>query len=227
MAFRIEKRIGALLMLTAAAWAQPLTYQVRHKHLHGGAIGTLRVEDDAISFDEKGKHSRQWKFEDIQQLSLSSARLRILTYEDQKLLLGRDREYVFDRLPADLTKQSYAPLRSKLGQRFVAGLAETDIAPLWQVGAKLRHGLSGYEGKLTIGADRVVFETKASAESRTWLFHDIDNVSTAGPYDLVITTPERAGWLHAGPTEFRFQLKERLSEDRYNEIWRGISYTHR
>src|SRR5438445_9526953 len=104
MAFRIEKRIGAFLMLCAAAWGQPLNYRVRHKHLHGGAIGTLRVGDDSVSFDEKGKHTREWKFEDIQQLSLNSAGLRILTYEDRKWLLGRDREYVFDRLLEDLAK---------------------------------------------------------------------------------------------------------------------------
>src|SRR5205807_9687051 len=149
-----------------------------------GAIGTLRVGDDSVSFDEKGKHTREWKFEDIQQLSLNSAGLRILTYEDRKWLLGRDREYVFDRLPEDLAKQSYALLRSKLGQRFVAELAEADVVPLWQVGAKLRHGLSGSQGTLTIAVDRIVFDTQATGESRTWLFRDIDNVSTAGPYDL-------------------------------------------
>src|SRR5260370_42192843 len=98
MALRIEKTIGPLLMLCWTAFAQPFTYEVRHQHLRGGAMGTLRITQDSIAFEEKSKngtHSREWKYADVQQLSLSPAEFRILTYEDRKWQLGRDREYVF------------------------------------------------------------------------------------------------------------------------------------
>src|SRR5690348_10066353 len=102
MAFRSEKRLGAGLMLWAvSALAQPFTYEVRHQHLHGGSSGTLQVNADSISFKD-AKHSREWKFDDVQQLSLSGDKLRILTYEDRKWQLGRDRDFVFDRLPEEL-----------------------------------------------------------------------------------------------------------------------------
>jgi hypothetical protein len=226
MALRIKKTIGPLLILCGATFAQPFTYEVRHQHLRGGAMGTLRITQDSIAFEEKSKngtHSREWKYADVQQLSLSPAELRILTYEDRKWQLGRDREYVFDRLPEGLSQQAYGLFHQNLDQRFIAELADPDVRTLWQAGAKLRRGLGGSEGTLRIGEDRIVYQTSASGESRTWRLQDIDNLSTAGPFDLAITTIELSGWRHAGPHEFRFQLKQALPENRYNELWRRIN----
>jgi hypothetical protein len=226
MAFRIEKRIAGFLICGAMLVAgQPLSVQVRHRHLHGGSEGTLSIDAGSVSFVESrsGKDSREWRFEDIQQLSLSSTELRILTYEDRKWQLGRDRDYVFDRLPEGFAEQARPRLAGKLGRRFVAALADSDWRVLWQVGAKLRHGLGGAEGVLKVGEDRVEFESKAEGESRAWRFVDIDTVSSAGPFDLSITTMERSGWRHAGPTEFRFQLKDEMKEASYNELWRRVS----
>jgi hypothetical protein len=145
-----------------------------------------------------------------------------LTYEDQKWQLGRDRDFVFDRLPEGMTEQVYPLLTRSLDQRFIAELADPDVHALWQAGAKLRHGLGGSQGSLLIGDDRIVYRAKAPGESRTWRLQDIDNIATAGPFDLAVTTLERSDWRHAGPAEFRFELKQPLSEDRYNELWRRI-----
>jgi len=226
MALRIETRIGAIVALSVSlTLAQPFTYQVRHQHLHGGATGTLRIGTESIAFTEQsknGKHAREWVYADIQQLSLSDSELRILTYEDQKWQFGRDRDFVFDRLPEGMTQQVYPLLTRSLEQRFIAQLADPDVHALWQTGAKLRHGLGGSQGKLLIGDDSIIYQAKAQGESRTWRLGDIDNIATAGPFDLAITTLERSDWRHAGPTEFRFELKQPLSEDRYNELWRRI-----
>ncbi len=220
MALRSEKRLGAVLIMTAVmACAQPFTYQVRLKHLHGGETGTLTVSADSIVFPA---HSLQWKYADIEQLSLSATELRILTYEDRKWQLGRDREYVFDRLPEGLAHQLYPLFASTLDQRFVAALPDTDVHALWRMAAKLGRT----QGGLIVAEDRIVYQTSASGESRTWRFADIDSVSTGGLFDLSITTLERSGWWHAGPTEFHFELKEALQEDRYNELWRRINRSH-
>ena len=226
MAFRIKANIGALLIFSAAAsFAQPFLYQVRHQHRHGGAMGTLHVTLDSISFDEPGKkqqHSREWKYSEIQQLSLSATTLRILTYEDQKWQFGRDRDYILDRLPEELPKTLYPMFATKLDQRFIAALADTAIRSQWQMGAKLRHGLGGSEGALLVGDDHIVYQTETPGESRTWRLLDIENISMSGPFDFLITTQERSEYRHAAPTEFRFQLKEPLAENRYNELWRKI-----
>jgi hypothetical protein len=226
MALRIEKRIGAILILAASmAWAQPFSYTVRHEHLHGGVTGTVRVTADSIAFEEQGKHtahSREWKFSDIQQLSLSATQLRVLTYEDRKWQLGLDREYVFDRLPEGLVSELYPLFAKTLDQRFVAGLADEGVHPLWQMGAKLR----GTQGTLMVGEDRIVYQTSARGESRTWRFEDIESISTGGLFDFSITTLERSGWRQAGSTEFHFELKEALHEDRYNQLWRRLNESH-
>ena len=226
MALRIEAAINAFLIFGAgAAMAQPFTFQVRHQHFHGAAVGVLRVTLDSITFEEMGKkkkHSRQWDFKDIQQLFLSPTQLRILTYEDQKWQFDRDRDYVFDHLPEDLSKTLYAMFAVRLDQRFVAALPDPAVRPQWQMGAKLLHGLAGSEGALLVADDRIVYQTEAPGESRTWRLLDIENISTGGPFDFSITTEERSDFRHARPTEFRFQLKEPLAENRYNELWRKI-----
>jgi hypothetical protein len=232
MAFRIEKRIGASLILSmglaAAAIAQPMSYEVRHKHARKGAVGRLLVTDSGIAFEETGKklkHSRQWSYPDIEQLTLRDDSLSILTYEDVRWQLGRDRIYDFDRLPDGASAALYRFFRQRLDQRFVAVLADTDMKPLWQTGAKLLQGLSGSEGMLLVGADQIVFQSRAKSASRTWRLKDIDMVSSSGPFDLAITTLERMSWHRGSPSEMRFQLKEALSENHYQELWRMVNQT--
>jgi hypothetical protein len=199
-----------------AAFAQQGVWQVRHQHLRKGAMGTLRVTANSIEFDERDKknrataHSRVWKFEDIRQLTLGTKTLRILTYEDQRWELGRDREFVFDQLPAAMVTDLYAAWRDRLDARFVAALADDRIQAEWQLPVKLLHGRSGSQGVLRFGADRIVYQSALADESRTWRIRDIGNVASSEPFDLTITA-------HEG--DFRFQLKEALPEDRYNALW--------
>jgi hypothetical protein len=200
--------------------AQQGAWPVRHRHLRDGAVGTLRVTADSIAFDERDKkdrptaHSRQWKYDDIQQLTLGTKTLRILTYEDRRLEPGRDREFVFDHLPAAMVTSLYAAWRDRLDARFVAALADDRVQAEWQIPVKLLHGRNGSQGVLRFGADRIVYQSVQGEESRTWRIGDIENVSSSGPFDLTLTA-------HEG--EFRFQLKEVLTEERFNKLWRQIS----
>ena len=226
MEFRIEKTIGAILMLGFAAWGDSLSVQVRHEHFRKGAMGQIEIGESSISFKEAGKnssHSWEWKYENIQQLTLNPTELRILTYDDQKWQLGRDREYAFDQLPPDFASQACSLLRGRLDQRFVAHLDDPDVKPLWQIGAKLAHRLSGSQGRLLVSEDRIVFKTE-DGESHAWRYTDVENVSTSGPFDLSITTLERSGWHHGSVTDYHFQLKQVLTEDRYNDLWRRINH---
>ena len=230
MALRIEIRIGALLMsFLEVCPAQTFSYDVRHEHWRKGGEGVLRIDGDSISFVETGKakeHSRTWKYADIQQLSVEPSEIRILTYEDQRWQLGRDREYTFDRLPAQAAKELYPFLRSKLDRRFVAEVADSEIQPLWQMDVKLQQKWGGSQGRLLVGADRIVFETEKPGESRSWRYKDIDNISSSSPLDLTIMSAEHSGWSHAGTREFRFQLKQELAETRYDDLWRRVNSSH-
>jgi hypothetical protein len=225
MAFRSETKfkngISALFLIALTAVASGATFDVRHKHARKGAPGVLEFGETFVSFKETGKkaeHSRDWKYEDIQQLTLSPGGLRIITYEDQKWQFGRDREYIFDRIPMEMASQLYPVLRAKMDQRFSANLADADVKALWSLPAKLTQGRSGSQGILTVGEDRIVYQTD-KGDSHTWRFTDIDNISTSGPFDFSILTLERIAWHHGSPTTFHFQLKQEMKEDLYNQLW--------
>ena len=226
MAFRTETKTGsrailiALLCVPSLAFAQQGAWQVRHVHLRKGVVGTLKVTPESLAFEERDKknrvtiHSRQWKYEDIQKLTLGTKTLHILTYEDQRWELGRDREFVFDHLPPAMVTELYAAWRDRLDARFVAALADERVQTDWQLPVKLIHGRSGSQGVLSFGTDRIVYKSAEGEESRTWRIHDLDNVSTSGPFDLTLAA-------HEG--DFRFQLKEVLAEDHFNRLWRQIN----
>jgi hypothetical protein len=226
MEFRTKKTISAILMLSFASFGA----EVRHQHLRKGEMGQIEIGENSISFKEAGKdskHSWEWKYEDIQQLTLSPTELRILSYDDAKWQLGRDREYVFDQLPKDFAMQAYSLLRTRLNQRFVAHLIDADVKPSWQVGAKLQHKFGGSQGTLLFAEDRIVYKTDKSGEGHTWLYTEIENVSTSGRFDLSITTAERSGFSRGSVTDYHFQLKNALSEERYNDVWRRVERANR
>ena len=186
-----------------------------------------RVSDEGIAFTESGKHgdhSRSWKYEQIQQLELTDTTLRLLTYEDQRWQFGRDREYIFDHLPKDFAKSVYPRWKDKLDQRFIARLADVDVVTLAEFPAKLTGLTKGVEGTLRFAEDRIVFRTTKPGESRTWRLTDIDNIASAGPFDLSITTLERHGAWNTGTREFRFQLQRPMEEARFNELWRRVNH---
>jgi hypothetical protein len=225
MEFRIKARIGAFLSL-AAMLASGQTATVRHTHARGNEPGELQVTATGISFTEAGKgkkHSRIWTYEEIQQLELSPSTIRILTYEDQKWVLGRDREYEFTALPPGFADTVYGVWRDRLDQRFIADLPDKQVRVEWQIPVKLLGTIQGSQGVIRVGEDRIVYETDKPGQSRTWRLEDIDNMASSGPFDLSVVTREHSGAFNSGSREFRFQLKQPLTEARYNDLWRRLN----
>ena len=203
MAFGKTAAAGIVLALQLGA----AEFAMRHEHLRKGCDGTLTVDADGIRFAGKKGHEWAWKYEDIQQLTLLPGGLHILTYKDSKLRLGADLEFRFTgKLPAD---ELYREWSEKLDQRFVA----------WQSFGREGHRLPakhlgtivGSEGALIFAENAIAWESPR--ESRLWRYQDILNISSSGPFQLTITTFEK---------QFDFQLKQTLSEARYNRIWLEI-----
>ena len=91
---------------------------VRHDHdPWGSCTGELTIASDGIRYhsDDKDEHSRDWSWTDIQTVDrLSADRFSILTYQDQKWLLGRDRPWDFTVLDPEaggLTDQLFTVIR--------------------------------------------------------------------------------------------------------------------
>jgi len=72
---------------------------------------------------------------------------------------------------------------------------------------------------LQVGTSQIVYKSAKKGETRTWRYEDIDNISSSGPFSLTITTFERAKLDYGSRRQFNFQLKQRLEEARYNDLW--------
>jgi len=213
----------ASCLILAAALASAAQFPVRHEHLRKGCAGVMTVDENGVRFTGAKKHAWSWKYEDIQQLRLAPGSIYILTYKDSKLRLGKDREYNFTgKIPAgDL----YALLRDRMDQRFVAAVGQPERPatgvpdlPSWSLPVKHLKPIVGSEGMLAFTADAIVYSTPAKADSRTWRYSDIEGIASSGPFQLTITTLEKG---------FNFQLKQPITESRYNDLWLQIEKRNR
>jgi hypothetical protein len=196
------------LILACAAWAQQL--EVKHDHLRKYCVGTLTIDAEGLRFSGPKGHAWTWPYAEIQQLTLYPGTIRVLSYKDRSgWKLGKDVSYTFTgKFPIDALERQWS---AKLDQRFVdaagqnSGMAGNKI-PVKQVGL-----IKGTQGILTFGESSVVFD--AARGARTWRINDIQYISSAGPFQLSITTLEK---------QFDFQLKQAISESTYNQLWLDI-----
>jgi hypothetical protein len=237
MEFRIEKRalafLSGLAFLTHGGIAQQdLHYDAWHGHSRpphirkAGNMGKLTFTDSGIAFEEKyeGKkprhpHAWHWDYQDIQQLKIAPQSLTVLTYKNNKWKLGAEREYQFDLVADKTFEDAYRLLKGRLDQRLVAALPDRLSNILWEIPVKHLLRLGGDEGVLQVGPDAIVYRSANQPDSRTWRYEDIENISSSGPFDLTITTFERAKTHYGYLKGFNFELKQRLEEDRYNQLW--------
>ncbi len=204
-----KKTIGVIL--AGAAWLSAAQFEVWHEHLRKGCTGILTIDENGVSFAGAKKHRWAWKFQDIQQFELARHEIRLLTYKDSKIRLGRDMAYDFTgSIPA---VELYPMLSRRLDQRFVARIAEPPEGDGFSIPVKYLGRITGSEGTLAFRSGVVVYSTPQQGESRTWRYSDIDGISSSGRFQLTVTTMEKS---------FNFQLKRPLADARYNELWLAI-----
>jgi hypothetical protein len=241
MAFRAEKRviacIGALLVVPRLYAQHSFQYEVWRGHSRvytmpprvrkAGDAGMLTITDTGVSFQKKYKDGKtpknpltwRWDYRDIQQLKISPKSVTVLSYSDNNWKFGADRQYRFDLVSGSSFENSYQVLKNHLDQRFVAVVADSPPAVLWEIPAKRLIGWGGEEGVLQAGASQIVYKSEKEGASRTWRYEDIDNIASSGPFELTITTFERAKLDYGSRKQFNFRLKQRLEEARYNDLW--------
>jgi hypothetical protein len=247
MEFRIEKRTLALLsglvFLAPMGFAMENAPELRYDAWHGhsrpphvrkaGNMGVLEIASSGVSFEEtyrdgkkpKHPHAWRWAWDEIQQLKIEPKKLTVLTYRDNAWKLGADREYEFELRSDRSFQEAYAMLKDRLDQRLVAAIPEPVGSPLWEIPVKHLLRFGGDEGVLQVGEREIVYRSEDRGESRAWRYEDIDNISSSGPFQLSITTFERAKTHYGDRKGFNFQLKQRLEEDRYNDLWLRLNQT--
>jgi len=210
--------LGSSLLLHAASFSFP----ARHDHLKGGCDGKLTVGETQISF-EGPKHSFRWAYQEVQQLRLlEGGRVDVLSYADSsKWKLGADRAFHF-QAEGEL-KEAARLLAAKLDQRLVVGIPEKPANILAEFPVKHQRPLGGDSGTVVFGDDKVVFRSENEAESRTWRWEDIESISTTGHLQLTVTTYERQKFHYATRRVLNFQLKQPISEETFNVLWRKVN----
>ena len=193
-----------VLSLIAPLAAQNFEFPARHHDLPRNHTGTLRLTPEGITFD-KPKLDIAWL--DIQEFELTDDhQIRVTTYQDRRLLLGKDQSYLFTLTGKPDALPVYTALKDKLGPRLTAHLADTAGTPQWSLPAKHVKAIQGSEGILHVFETKLVYESKRPAQSRTWRIAGLPNISTAHPYHFSIGAEE-------------FQLKQPLDPARYEALW--------
>jgi hypothetical protein len=215
----IGKTAGSLI-LAGAIWASAAQFTVRHRHFSGGCTGLMTIDENGVRFDGPKGHAWSWTYPDIRELKLGRREILLVSYHDELLRLGADRTYRFEgEIPA---RQVYGLLKDRMDQRLVAAFSEQPPGPEWSIPVKRLGTLRGSQGLLAFGPDSVVFSTDAAGQSRIWRYDDIDSISSSGPFQLTVTTFERARSHYGDRKGFNFQLKQPITEARYNAIWLEI-----
>jgi hypothetical protein len=216
---------GAFLLVSSALQAQEVRFPVRHGRLLRDRTGELILGETGIDYRTKDKgDARTWKYEDIQQLGLLSPKeITIISYEDSKWKLGKDLFYRFTITTGEITPALWAQLQAKIKRPVVSAVIPPDIAPKFTIPVKHLRGFSGTQGMLEIGDEYIIYKTAVPKDSRIWRYEDISSVGSTGPYQVRLTSMDRAENESGGERNFVFSLKERLAPEAYDFIWWKIN----
>lgn len=233
MAHRSQKAIGLIIaLLSLPLTGQELKYTVRHERLLKDQRAELAFTEIGLSLrkldNKPGKsgdsQTSVWPYEDIRQLVLSGRKVVVLLYRDRSpWFLGVDKEYELTLDPGANITPAYGFLKSRLDRRLVAVLANSEAAVTWELPAKRLGLIRGAEGVLRFGPDSMVFETKTKNQSRTWRMEDIAGISSSDPYEITVTTYERALVHYGSRKVFHFQLKQPMDPKRLDLLWRRLN----
>lgn len=231
----LRGRAAWLALLLAAALAPVWGADgvpVRHQRsLWWDKAGTLTVEDDGLRFTavSKGKEGEAvfLAWDAIQQLKLEQRAVKIVTYQDQRWQLGRDRHFHFVAEEDPGFGSWEATLRETLGDRLVLAIpADSTEAVQWRIPAKRNGFPSGAEGILLYDGQSLQFESAKRGESRRWPLAQIETATRVSARELLVVAPERAMADQGGMRSFSFQLKQPLGDRELRDLWRSIEAAH-
>jgi hypothetical protein len=212
-----------LMLATVPVAAQSYEFPVEHDHMLRSCRGALVITPEKIEYKTAHeKHARVWRYVELRQVKVESkSRLDLLTYEDEKWLGGRDREWSFKLLEGEITPEISALLLAQSTRPLVTSVPPvTEGSPRFEVPVKHLHNFGGCSGALRIYADRVAFESAEKPEhSRFWRYTDIQNFSQSERFRFEIATFETR---FSGPKSYNFQLKQELPAQAYDYVWERV-----
>ena len=171
--------------------------------------GNLHADAQGITFQSAdGKTNIAIRTEDLREADVADARsLRFQTYEIRKWKPMERREYIF-RVEED------APVE-ELGRFFAARLLRPVVGHYssparFSIAAYHRRTRKGTNGTLEVGDQAIRFVSDSPADSRTWLYRDIETIGRPDPYRLRVTTNRET---------YVIEFKAEMPEAAYRYAW--------
>lgn len=186
--------------------------KVEHVRLLRNQRGDLHIDAQGVSFTSADhKTMITIPIEDLREADVADPRsLRFQAYEVQKWNPIERREYVFratDEAPVEAIAQF---LTARIYRPVVGHYAS---ASKFQIPAFHRRTRGGTHGTLEIGDESIRFVSDKPADSRTWLYRDIDTIGRPDSYRFRVTTNRET---------YIVELKSKLPEAAYEFAWSKV-----
>ncbi len=211
-----------LLSIAIATIAAGQTLSVtEQKPLWRDGHGQVEITRDGIRYTaDDEKDSRDWSWLDIQYFDrISPTEFVILTYEDQKSRLGRDREYHFKVDEGELTDASFATISARLQRPVTDRVIPRTTNASYSIPVKHLHAFGGCEGELEFAKNAIYYRTDNEKDAREWqLDRDVESVWSTDPYHLEIFVYDNNRREFSRTRVYRFDLKERLDPAFYRSL---------
>lgn len=210
------RRLALILWMGWSAMAaESFRYPVaRTRPVWRDERGELRIDVSGVSYQsDNGKTKIQLGFEDIRKADVSSPKqVRIETYDRLRRKAGGRREYTF-HLREGKHGEDLAQFLSQRLARPVVGDYAVAAPAAFSIPAYHRHAFRGVAGKLEIGPEAMRFVAEQEADSRTWLYRDIESMGNSDPLHLRVSTYAET---------YMFDLKQRLPREAYEYAWQRV-----
>lgn len=214
--------VAAFFIVKPAA-AQIVVLSVSHEHTFRACRGHLMITPEKIEYQTVHKEdSWIWSYSDLKQIKIESpTTIELVSYEDQKPMLGRDRIFRFKVLEGEISSETSALLIGKTARPLTTSVMPvSEGAPIFEVQVKHLHRFGGCLGALRIYHDRIIYESKDTPpDSRYWRYRDIQSFSQSERFRFEVVSFEDK-W--GGPKTYNFQLREELPTTAYDYVWARI-----
>jgi hypothetical protein len=174
--------------------------------------GDLHIDSQGIEFrSADGETSITIPMKDLRDVSVADSHaLRFGAYEVQKWKPMERVGYTF-RAPPDTSVEELGNFLTAHVHRTVVGHYPEEFQ--FQAAAYHRRVWAGTSGLLKIGPESIQFVSGKPADSRTWLYRDIETIGRPDPFRLRVTTNRET---------YILELKEDLPEAAYELAWSKI-----
>jgi hypothetical protein len=174
--------------------------------------GDLHIDNQGITFrSTDGKTNIAIVIQDLREADVADPNgLRFETYEVPKWKPIERREYTFRAQPDAPVGDLALFLAGRVHRPVVGHYKESSQ---FRVAAFHRRALRGTDGTLEIGAESIQFVSDKPADSRTWLYRDIETIGRPDSFRFRVTTNRET---------YVLELKDNLPEAAFQFAWSKV-----